>query len=732
MNSSQLQNSNNVVSGLDRFGNKTTNVKSKKNKKDVSPEETGTGLTDWNNEPTLEMLKSDYRQAHSANQDMLSNIEKWDELLHIKGTAKVKKIDGRSSVQPRVIRKSAEWRYSALSEPFLSSEDIFTINPKTWLDVEAAKQNELVLNYQFNNQLNKIQLVDNMVRSVVDFGTYIARVSWEYEEAYKTQNTPNFHYDECTDPQMAQQIMQATQMYQQQNPQFVQLPEELQESAKATIENKRPIIAIKIGEVEEDVKTIIKNQPKVDMCDLRNVFVDPTCHGILDNAGFIVYAFESSLSELTKLGIYKNLDKIEVEQHGADGYTYLKGDLTFQYQDKARKKFVVYEYWGYYDIDDSGTTTPIVATWVGDTMIRLEKNPYPDAKIPFVIIPYMPVKNSVYGEPDALLLEDNQKLTGALTRGMIDTLARSANGQIGMRKDALDAINRRKFKQGLDYEFNPNVDPSSAVISHTYPELPQTSHIMLQYFAQEAEALTGIKSYAQGLSGDSYAGQTAAGIQGTLTATGKRESSILRRLSKGLEEIAHKILAMNSEWLSDDEVIRITDESFIAINRQNLAGRFDIKLSINTPESNAAKAQELSFMLQTMAQMLPFDLTKIILAEIAHLQNMPELADTLRKYQPPPDPMQQINMQKAQVEIQQMQAQIQISQADAQHKSAQAQKTMAQVAEVQAQTKFLEVQAQQLQSGIQHQNNMELAQAQSEGNMKRDIAKQVLNSKLKK
>ncbi len=38
---------------------------------------------------------------------------------------------------------------------------------------------------------------------------------------------------------------------------------------------------------------------------------------------------------------------------------------------------------------------------------------------------------------------------------MIDIMGRSANGQIGARKDALDITNRRKFLAGEDYEFNP-------------------------------------------------------------------------------------------------------------------------------------------------------------------------------------------------------------------------------------------------------------------------------------
>ncbi|MFP3693873.1 hypothetical protein, partial [Burkholderia sp. SIMBA_048] len=76
----------------------------------------------------------------------------------------------------------------------------------------------------------------------------------------------------------------------------------------------------------------------------------------------------------------------------------------------------------------------IVATWIGDTLIRMEKNPFPDQKLPFIIIPYLPVKREAFGEPDAELLEDNQKILGAVTRGMIDLLGRSANGQQGFAK----------------------------------------------------------------------------------------------------------------------------------------------------------------------------------------------------------------------------------------------------------------------------------------------------------
>ena len=78
-------------------------------------------------------------------------------------------------------------------------------------------------------------------------------------------------------------------------------------------------------------------------------------------------------------------------------------------------------------------------------MIRLEKNPFPDKKPPFVKAVYMPVRKSSWGEPDGELLEDNQKIVGAITRGMIDLLGKSANGQTAFKKGALDPVNKRKL-----------------------------------------------------------------------------------------------------------------------------------------------------------------------------------------------------------------------------------------------------------------------------------------------
>lgn len=126
-----------------------------------------------------------------------------------------------------------------------------------------------------------------------------------------------------------------------------------------------------------------------------------------------------------------------------------------------------------------------------------------------------------------------------------------------------------------------------------FPEIPSSALNMIQMQNNDAESLSGITAFTGGITGKSY-GDNVGGIHTALDATAKREMSILRRLSQGLVEIGRKIISMNSVWLSDEEVIRISDEEFISIKRDDLAGDFDLIVTVSTAESDEQKASELA------------------------------------------------------------------------------------------------------------------------------------------
>ena len=600
-------------------------------------------LVDWNNPPSVRDLKQDLSEAKS-NHDL--HVNKVNEsLTALRGELKIKVKEGRSKVQPKLVRKQNEWRYSALEEPFLSTDDMFIVNPVTYKDVDAAKQNMLILNKQFRIDIPKVKFINKYIRTAVNTGTVIVKLNWEYEKGIVTEEVPVY-------TQTPEELYLALQ-------QMVSAGQMTEEEAISIMESGQPI---QVGVEPREVEADIINRPVLQVKDSRNVIIDPSCEGDIDNAQFIIDIFLTDLSTLKKDSRYSNLDLITENQfNGAslDDYQYYdteyKIDPNFKFQDKPRKKLVAYEYWGYWDINGDGIVKPIVATWIGDVMIRLEENPYPDKKLPFVVVQYLPPDHdTVYGDSDASLLKENQDIIGAVSRSIIDLIGRSANAQQGVRKDLLDPINRDRFNKGMDFEYNPVTNIENALYMTHIPEVPRSALELIQLQNDEAEALTGVKAFTGGISGDAL-GSSVGGIRSALDATAKRELGILRRLSDGLKEIGKKIIAMNSVWLSDEEIIRITDEEFVAIKRSDLAGNFDLSLTVSTAEMDNQKASELAFMLQTTGNSLPFNITKIILTKIADLRKLPDLSKMIADYQPQPDPLEQ---EKAQLEIELLKAQI--------------------------------------------------------------------------
>lgn len=695
-------------------------------------------LQDWKNPPKVSDLKQDLLDAQPSHDRQVSKVKTWLDHLNIEGEARVKTPEGRSEIVPKLIRKQAEWRYASLSEPFLSTPDLFDVSPITWEDRDAAKQNQLLLNNQFNTKINKVSLIDEYVRTAVDEGTAIIRVGWEYEEETAMEAQPVIEL--VVAPETAETHAQLHQLMEA-DPQgyFAQVPPEWQQAHEQTMTDRvfyRPEV---VGEEQVEVTKTIKNQPTVEICDFKNITVDPSCRGEYKKARFVVYSFTSSMSELKKDGRYKNLEYVNVENSSILGEPdYALDDESggdFNFNDKPRKRMVVHEYWGYWDIDGTGIVKPIVATWIGDTLIRLEENPFPDKQLPFVFVRYLPVRKEVHGEPDGALLIDNQKVAGAVTRGMIDVMARSANGQMGMRRDALDPVNWRKFQRGEDYQFNPGVDARQAIYMHTYPEIPASAQFMLALQNNEAEALTGTKAFADGISGEAL-GNTAAAVRGALDAASKRELGILRRLAKGMEEVGRKIIAMNAVFLDEEEVIRVTNEEFVPVRRDDLAGNFDLRLSISTAEEDNAKAQELAFMLQTMGPQEDPEMRKMILADIARLRKMPDLAKKIEAYQPQPDPVQQalaqLEIQLKEGQIRKLFSEVTENEAEAYLDQAKALVEQARAANLQSDTDQRTLDFVEQESGVKQERDLQKQGAQARANAQLEVIKAQLNKSLGK
>lgn len=722
----------------------------------------------------LNALKADLKSAETLRKDTDGKISEWSDAFD--GRPYGNESPGKSAIISKDIKKQAAWQHASIIDPFLASTDIVKITPVTAEDVKAARQSEIMLNAQFCRQFNRYSFMTKSVKVLEKEGTVVVQTGWDYQD------------------------------------------EEVEVDVPLIGPNEYGIDSIIGTETIKETKVTV-NKPTATVCRNEDIYIDPTCMDDMDKCQFVIYRFETDMSTLRQDGRYKNLEKLR-SQDGNDVDFDGEDETNFMFEDDPRKKLVVYEYWGNYDMDEDGITEPIVCSWVGDTIIRLGTNPYPDKKPPFIVVPFNSVPFQMYGEANAELIGDNQRIKTAITRGIIDNMAQSNNGQKGIRKGALDVQNRRKFLRGENFEFNGTPND---FWDGSYNQIPGSAFDMLGLMNNDIESITGIKGFSGGITGSSLGNMldvetdiplidgswkklrdvidgdkligsdgectkvlkahkvklpvqaydmtfddkavvksggehlwtvkvhgtshelqewttitadevyahiengeqvtipkmkelhvgtpenssvdpyvktveltsmikvdkvpmrcltvdsadklfavtkqyilthnTATGARGALDAASTRRMNVVRNISENMiKPLMRKWLAYNGTFLNDTEIVRYTNDEFIEIRRDDLSGAIDLEIGVSTAEDNAAKAQEITFMLQTMGQSMTEEMRHKILAQWADLTKQPELAHEFRNFKAPVNPaieeMRQLEIDNARLTNEKLKAEV--------------------------------------------------------------------------
>lgn len=643
-----------------------------------------------NKNEILKNLKADFEASKRLKSRNDSKINTWRREYNGELYGNEKK--NRSKFVYRLIKKQSEWQHAGLVDPFVSTPDIIRAKPVTWEDKEVSPKIEILLNTQFCRQFDRFNFMNKAIKVLDQEGTVVIRTGWEYkekvikEQIFEEQPNPEFVMlqeqamaIQSNLEQIAPMVERAKNdlaMLEQQglsvdqavasgviDPQVVAGTQQMMAEA-ANLEQQLQAIqeqlqsipqTIEVPRIIERLKPVC-NRPTAMVCRNEDIFIDPTCQDNMDNCQFVIYRYETDMTTLKRAGVYKNLDKVSHTLRDSEYVSKTRDDegydSSFEFSDIARKKVVVHEYWGNYDIDGDGEAEAIVCTWVNDVIIQLRDNPFPDKQPPFIVVPFNSIPFSLYGESNAELLSDTQKIQTAIIRGLIDNMAMSNNGQKGVRNGALDEYNRVKFLNGENFEFNGT--PNDFYDGH-FNEFPSSTFNMLQMLNAEAESITGVKNFYQGMHSNSL-GSTATATTAIMDSAAARRLNIVRNIAENMiKPILRKWLAYDAEFLDEETQYRITNEEFIWLKRDDLGARIDIDLAISTSEDNKATASELSFLLQTIGPSEDPNLRKMIIADICDLYKKPELAKSIREYQPQPDPLAQ---RLQELQIQMLEAQI--------------------------------------------------------------------------
>ncbi len=560
------------------------------------------------NEDILSALKADMKAADNLRSDIETKIKKWKDEYDGKPYGNEQK--GKSEIVSRDIKRYDEWQHASIKDPFVSDNDIVKCTPVTFEDVESARQNEILLNYQFTRKFNRYKFITDAIKTYYREGTVIAKTSWRYEDEEVTELVPIYDLDPMT---------------------------------------MQPVVV-----EEKEVKRIVvkQNRPDAELCRTEDVFVDPTCMGYLDKAQFVIHRYETDLSTLRSSKKYKNLIDVAKNLGSGDDPSYDEQDETnFKFTDVARKKILVHEYWGNFDVNNDGIAEPIVCAWVGNIIIQLQDNPFPDKKIPFVAVSNNSTPFQFHGEASAELIGDNQKISTAIKRGIIDNLANSNNSQKGIPNGMLDPVNEKRFLSGKNFKFNGT---AANLFEGSYNQIPSSVFDVLGLNKEDSESLLGVKDFGAYNAGNLGASARAAG--GVLDAVSVRKQDIVRNIADNfVKPLMRKWVSYNSEFLSEEEVVAVTNEQFVPIKKEDLEGDIDIHIEVSTAEDNAAKADRLAFLLQTLGQSMPVHVSMILMSKILTLNKMPDAAKEIANYEPQPDPyeeeMKQLEKEKLISEI---------------------------------------------------------------------------------
>lgn len=650
----------------------------------------------------LSNLKADFTASKLLRNELDQKIARWKSEYNAEPYGN--EVNGRSKLVSRDIKKQSEWQHAALIEPFVSTPDIIKANPVTSEDAEIAPKIEVLLNTQFCRQFSRYNFMTKALKVLDQEGTVVIRTGWEYEEKVveveEDREIPNPDYQRAIEA--INQGMADPSILQGIEPTLI---------TKVRVRKTKPV----------------KNHPTAMVCRNEDIFIDPTCQDDMDKCQFVIYRYETDMTTLKQAGIYKNLDKIKIPTGltGTNDTEYITEDSTsFRFSDTARKKIVVHEYWGNYDINGDDIAEPIVCTWIDNTIIRLEANPFPDKKPPFLIVPFSAIPFKLYGESNAELLSDIQKIKTAIYRGFIDNMALSNNGQKGIKKGSLDEYNKQRFLNGENFEFNHY---ASDFFIGNFNELPSSIFNVLTLMNNEAESITGVASFNTGINGNAL-GSTATSIRGAIDSASTRRLNIVRNISENLvKPLLRKWLAYDAMFLDEESQYRITNDTFVYLKRDDLGANIDIDLSISTSDDNRAKAQELAFVLQTVGPSEDPRLRKILMAQIAQLYRMPDLAKMIMDYKPEPDPMaeqmQQLQMQLLQAEIANTQAKAGENTVDQDVKRAKVQTELAKAKNLNSMADKTDLDYVHQYSGIKEKEALQRQQLQNQFNIDRETLK---------
>jgi hypothetical protein len=245
--------------------------------------------------------------------------------------------------------------------------------------------------------------------------------------------------------------------------------------------------------------------------------------------------------------------------------------------DKSRTQYWVFECFGKYDIDGDNVSEDMIVTVIGDKVVRVEQNDLERAH--FAVLSPYPDQYQITGKTIDDAIGELQDIKVAMYRQIVLNIANNNDRQAIVSEENLhptDLAENRKYMRAVNMQGKSVRD-----VVEFMPESPLSSAVfpVLQQIDQIKENRTGVTRYNQGSdSGD--LNKTATGITAIMGAANQRIEMIARMFSEtGVVDLFKMLVEMNSRYISQDVVIRLTNGKPLQIRPDDLKGEYDLDVA---------------------------------------------------------------------------------------------------------------------------------------------------------
>ena len=347
---------------------------------------------------------------------------------------------------------------------------------------------------------------------------------------------------------------------------------------------------LKIGWNERD------GIPEIENCDILDLYVDPYATSLKDTR-FVIFRTFRTKDEIKNNKNYQNTDALEAlkssDAEGRKAQRYSIQDMGAPDTATGGERIEVLEYW----------TSDRLIVIAGNTIVlRDEKNPFTDKKIPFVLYRDYPVAFEFYGIGEIEHIKSQQEEGNSIRNQMLDN-----NNLINNPMYTSDPTANLNVRNLIS---KPGAVVPKGLTPFQHPQLSNKSFDLEQEIKADVQQTTGVTDYQIGgdVGGGTKMNKTATGIHLIQEAGNQRFKIKLDHLEQTIKDLGEMLLSRNQQFLNKDTVVRVVGEEgivFQEITAEDIVGSFDIKpeAGSTTPVNKDIEREQIKDMVGQLAQL---------------------------------------------------------------------------------------------------------------------------------